>query len=315
MNHFKKLAIELNDGNCFNELKIDPYWPKWKTGWWKALVLFETGHFSLISKGFVESLWEIADAHYIHFFPLEEKELPEHCNPYRNIICHCALGTLVKFACAKKIDLRNEYSWVYDWFLTYQLVDGGYNCDEQAYTKSKKSSILSTIVMLEAALLWFELTKDKKLAAVLEKGAEYFVKHKIFRSLSGIVIDSNWLNLTFPRFYEFDILRGLQFLVNYSNFFPDTIPNSAIEETISLLKKKEDADGNLKTERLFHKEEGTLDFIDGEWRFIKQVYSFPVLDNLPQINDLNPYLTKEWDMCKKWINENRIFEDKKIGLL
>jgi hypothetical protein len=296
---FSSLAQELNSESCLAELKIDPYWPKWKTGWWKALVLFETGNFDYVSPDFVKKLWEISDSHYLHFFPLKEDEIPANCDPYRHIICHCALGTLVKFACAKKINVTNLYPWVYDWFIRYQLPDGGYNCDEQAYTKSGKSSIVSTITMLEAGLALYQLTQDMKLAKILHKGVEYLIEHKIFRSLSGKVLNSDFLKLTFPRFYEYDVLRGLTFLSRYATTFSKIIPNSAIEETVHLIKSKEDGAGNLKTERQFHMNEGTMDFQNGEWKFSKENYSFPLLENLPKANVINPYLTNEWNRCKK----------------
>ena len=287
---FENLAKDFTNVDYLSVFEKDPYWPKWNNLWWKALVMYETDNFDLVPEMFIKYFYEVINKHYLHFFPFTLEEIPENANPYRNIICHCAMGAIIKFGVKKNIDIINNYPWIYEWIFKYQLPDGGYNCDEQAYTNSKKSSILSTISMAEAVLELCKKTDNKKLTVVLEKCFDYFIKHRIFRSSKGDIIYPGWKDLTFPRFYEFDLLRGLNFIEEAALLLKKEIPYESIEETVELLKFKQNDNGMFKTERIFHLEEGTLALENGKWEFKKEVSTFPVLDKLLKRNAVNPFL-------------------------
>jgi len=94
-----------------------------------------------------------------------------------------------------------------------QLEDGGWNCDAP---KSRRSSFHTTICVLEG-LLDYKLAGGK-LAAVRKarkKAENYLLDRRMFRSLrTGEVVNRRWLRFSFPTFWHYDVLRGLDYLRN-----------------------------------------------------------------------------------------------------
>jgi hypothetical protein len=114
--------------------------------------------------------------------------------------------------------------------LTEQLEDGGWNCEAP---KSRRSSFHTTICVLEG-LLEFERA-GRKSAAVTKartRAEEYLLERRMFRSLrTGQVIDKRWLRFSFPTFWHYDVLRGLDYLRN-AGIKPDSRVREAIEVVI-----------------------------------------------------------------------------------
>jgi hypothetical protein len=108
-----------------------------------------------------------------------------------------------------------------------QLEDGGWNCEAP---KSRRSSFHTTICVLEG-LLEYERA-GRKSAAVTKarkKAENYLVERRMFRSLrTGEIIDRRWLRFSFPTFWHYDTLRGLDYLRN-AGIKPDSRVRSAIE--------------------------------------------------------------------------------------
>ena len=94
-----------------------------------------------------------------------------------------------------------------------QLEDGGWNCEAP---KSQRSSFHTTICVLEG-LLEYERA-GRKSAAVTKarrKAENYLLERCMFRSLrTGEVINKRWLRFSFPTFWHYDVLRGLDYLRN-----------------------------------------------------------------------------------------------------
>jgi len=115
-----------------------------------------------------------------------------------------------------------------------QLADGGWNCEAP---KSRRSSFHTTICVLEG-LLEYERA-GRKSAAVTKavtgarKRAEnYLLERRMFRSLrTGEVINKRWLRFSFPTFWRYDVLRGLDYLRN-AGIKPDSRVSDAIETVI-----------------------------------------------------------------------------------
>ena len=104
--------------------------------------------------------------------------------------------------------------------LAEQLEDGGWNCEAQLESpkrpKSRRSSFHTTICVLEG-LLDYERAGGKSAAVTkARKRAEnYLLERRMFRSLrTGEVIDRRWLRFSFPTFWHYDVLRGLDYLGN-----------------------------------------------------------------------------------------------------
>jgi hypothetical protein len=108
-----------------------------------------------------------------------------------------------------------------------QLEDGGWNCEAP---KSRRSSFHTTICVLEG-MLDYELAGGKYAdvtKAARKRGENYLLDRRMFRSLrTGEVIDKRWLRFSFPTFWRYDVLRGLDYLRN-ARIKPDIRVREAI---------------------------------------------------------------------------------------
>jgi hypothetical protein len=111
-----------------------------------------------------------------------------------------------------------------------QLEDGGWNCEAP---RSRRSSFHTTICVLEG-LLDYERA-GRKSAAVTKarkRGENYLLERRLFRSLrTGEIIAKRWLRFSFPTFWHYDVLRGLDYLRN-AGIKPDSRVREAIEIVI-----------------------------------------------------------------------------------
>lgn len=210
----------------------DPYWPKWDGPWWRAMTLWELGYAEAIPSSFIDDLVARVDAHYLHFFPVREEELPPGADPYRNLACHCQLGTLYQLLHAAGVTVDAALPWIRPWFLKYQLPDGGLNCDDTVYIgDDPRSSFVSTLPPLEAVLFCTDRDFTREEVAFLDRGAAYLIDRGLCRSLrKNRVADRAWLKPTFPRFYHYDVLRGYEFVVEWAATLGRAVPTSALAE-------------------------------------------------------------------------------------
>jgi hypothetical protein len=111
-----------------------------------------------------------------------------------------------------------------------QLADGGWNCEAP---KSRRSSFHTTICVLEG-LLDYERAgrKSSAVTKARQRAENYLLERRVFRSLrTGKVIDKHWLRFSFPPFWHYDVLRGLDYLRD-AGIKPDTRVREAIEIVI-----------------------------------------------------------------------------------
>ena len=122
--------------------------------------------------------------------------------------------------------------------LCEQLEDGGWNCEAP---KSRRSSFHTTICVLEG-LLEYERAKRKSggvakavansVTKARKRGENYLLDRGMLRSLrTGEVINKRWLRFSFPPFWHYDVLRGLDYLRN-AGIKPDGRVREAIEIVI-----------------------------------------------------------------------------------
>ncbi len=119
-----------------------------------------------------------------------------------------------------------------------QLEDGGWNCEALPFVPAKRppsrrSSFHTTICVLEGLLEYERAGRQSRAVAKARKRAEhYLLERRLFRSLrTGEVIDKRWLRFSFPPFWHYDVLRGLDYLRN-AGVKPDTCLREAIEIVI-----------------------------------------------------------------------------------
>ncbi len=114
--------------------------------------------------------------------------------------------------------------------LNEQLEDGGWNCEAP---KSRRSSFHTTICVLEGLLEYEQAgRKSPAVSKATRRGEKYLLERRMFRSLrSGEVIDKRWLRFSFPTFWYYDVLRGLDYLRD-AGIKPDSRVSEAIEGVI-----------------------------------------------------------------------------------
>lgn len=102
--------------------------------------------------------------------------------------------------------------------LREQLEDGGWNCDavepSPKHPLSRRSSFHTTICVLEGLLAYERAgRRSKAVTNARKRGEKYLLERRMFRSLrTGEVIDKRWLRFSFPTFWHYDVLRGLDYL-------------------------------------------------------------------------------------------------------
>ncbi len=112
-----------------------------------------------------------------------------------------------------------------------QLEDGGWNC---AAPQSRRSSFHTTICVLEG-LLDYERAGRASVAvtAARERAENYLLERRMFRSLrTGEVINKQWLRFSFPTFWHYDVLRGLDYLRD-AGIKPDRRVDDAVDMVIA----------------------------------------------------------------------------------
>jgi hypothetical protein len=124
-----------------------------------------------------------------------------------------------------------------DQLLGEQLEDGGWNCEAP---KSERSSFHTTICVLEGMLDYERAGRKSAAVTRARKRAEgYLLDRRMFRSLrSGEVINKRWLRFSFPTFWHYDVLRGLDYLRDAG-----MKPDSRVGEAIGIVIERRHQNG------------------------------------------------------------------------
>jgi hypothetical protein len=300
----------LASGEALDQVWQDPYWPKWASPWWRMALLWELGLAGQIPRAVVDVMVDALGRHYLPFFPVADGELPAGADPYRHVICHCAAGTIFQVLHAYGVDVDAKLPWMRGWFRRYQMADGGLNCDDRAYAKPDgKSSVVSTLPPLEAVLRCTRRPFANEDARFLDRGAAYLLAHRLVRRAGGDrgVIDPAWLQPCFPRFYHYDVLRGLSFVVEWADVRDKPLPHAAVSEALALLGRQHAGAGGVQIQRRAVSTAGrTLaPTAEGEWEFVDRSDSFPLLDLVSEVGQVSLQLSDELERARQRLGSLR----------
>jgi hypothetical protein len=145
-----------------------------------------------------------------------------------------------------------------DRLLGEQLPDGGWNCEVE--NGATVSSFGTTINVLEG-LLEHEraIGGSPAVAEARRRGEEYMLERRLFRRKStGEVIDPSWLQFSFPTWYFYDVLRGLDDLRD-----AELKPDERVAEAIEVVEGNRAPDGRWPLQNV-HKGESHIEMDDGE---------------------------------------------------
>jgi len=307
-NELQESIRYLNSTSALQSLDADPYWPKWDSPWWHMLLLHEMGETKQILKAIVGKYVAAMNGMPLKIFPIHPEDMPDGIDPYRECPCHCQLGNVYQVLDAWGVDVDRELPWIRPWFLRYQMADGGLNCDNEAYLVKDEvpSSMVGTIAVFEAVLFHTHRPWTEEETAFLQRGAEFLMvrklmhgsntKHNADERLSA----EKWSKLRFPRFYFYDVLRGLNALLMWGEKTNQNVPTDAIRDVVTDLCRRF-PDG-IRIERLSYEGAGTiLQTPSGEWVRKQPATSFPLLNKVSSIGEVSPFLTRTWENSKEII--------------
>jgi hypothetical protein len=152
----------------------------------------------------------------------------------------CINGRIVAIGAYFGIDVRP----LVDRLLGEQLPDGGWNCEVES--GSTVSSLGTSISVLEGLIEHERVSGDRVVAAARHRGEDYMLERRLFRRRStGEVIDPTFLQFSFPTFYLYDVLRGLDYLQSTGEE-----PDPRTAEAIDVVAGKRDASGRWPRENV-----------------------------------------------------------------
>lgn len=294
-------------------IEADAYWPKWDSPWWHMLLLHEMGATKQIPETTVRNYVAALNRVPLKIFPIHPEEMPEGVDPYRGSPCHCQLGNIYQVLASWGLDVDKELPWIRPWFLRYQMADGGFNCDNEAYLVKDEcpSSMVGTIAAFESILLHTPRPWTKEEKIFLDKGAAFLMERKL---MHGSQTKHNaeerasaeaWLQPCFPRFYLYDILRGLHALLLWAEKTNQEIPLDSIQGAITYLNERF-PDGVIRRERLSYADKSTLlQSPAGEWLRRQPATLFPLLIEVSAIGGACPFLSKQWASAKERISKQK----------
>jgi hypothetical protein len=130
---------------------------------------------------------------------------------------------------------------VIDSILAEIMPDGGFNC-RTTRSGAIHSSLHSTISVLEGFTEFQKAGytyRKKEISEAIKTGIEFILIHRLFLSdRTGQIIDKNFLKLTYPCRWKYDILRAMDYF-QYAGIKWD----DRMTEALAYLNKKRNKDG------------------------------------------------------------------------
>lgn len=292
-------AAYLDSNAALDSLAIDPYWPKWDTPWWHMLLLHELGETQRIPARTAAAVAAGLDR-LLHVFPIHPGDAPDGYDPQRDVACHCALGSMVPILAARGVDVDRALPWVVPWFVRYQMSDGGFNCDERAYSIADEcpSSMVATISPFEAMLG----RAGPEAEAFVDRAARFLIERALERG-SPTVFNAEereaapaWRQLCFPRFYFYDVLRGLAALVRWAEATGESLPRSAVAGVVDHLVTRF-PDGVVQVER--RALAGRQTIVIGQRGRREPATTFALLDAASAPGQPSAALTRQWSEARR----------------
>ena len=152
----------------------------------------------------------------------------------------CVNGMFLNYACYFGVE-ANSLRSIIDFILEQRMPDGGFNCHMNRQG-ARHSSMHSTISLLEG--MWEYVRRgytyrSAELTAAATEARKFLLMHQLYKSdRTGEIIHKNFLRLSFPGRWYYDILRAL-------DYFQDAQVewDERLEPAMEVLSKKRKADG------------------------------------------------------------------------
>ncbi len=245
--------------------KDSPYLPKYKASYWTIMLLSQLGvdrndarieraceyifKFQHPEGGFVSVTRQGLVKEYNRCVR-KNKDLPDFNIWVQKALREQQLSCLTGNMCAALIrlgykdDIRVKKAL--EWLVKIQFQDGGWLCPYwRAHVKDKHGCFAGTICPLEAFSETPVQNRSKNMQAAIQQGAEFLLMHHLFQAdhHNFKTINQSWLKLSFPWFYIYNILRGLDIITKLGY-----IRDKRIEKAVDIILKKRGEDGKWALE-------------------------------------------------------------------
>ena len=152
----------------------------------------------------------------------------------------CVNGMFLNYASYFKTPEKKLHS-IIDSILNEIMPDGGFNCRTKR-SGAKHSSLHSTISVLEGFVEFQKagyMYRKEEILSAQKKSIEFILLHQLFLSdRTGQIINKDFLKLTYPCRWKYDILRAMDFF-QYAGIEWDNRMKAAID----VLKTKRNNEG------------------------------------------------------------------------
>jgi len=255
----KKILERQNSGGYWEE-PFNPYHPKYRSSYWQIMTLAQLGidktdkrvekaceyvfQFQLKDGGF--SSYTLERAMEEHALLLKKgKKLPQRDSFTSSLVFEhqysCLTGNMAAALIRLGYESDSRVNKALNWLVKIQNKDGGWLCPYwRAHIKDKHGCFYGTVCALEAfsEVKTENLTKEMK--ATIEKGAEFLLMHRLFKAdhHSYKVINKSWLKFSFPWFYGYNILRGLDVLTKLGY-----VKDERLKDAVEVLLQKRQNNG------------------------------------------------------------------------
>jgi hypothetical protein len=302
----------LGSPEALRSLEVNCYWPKWHAPWWHMLLLHEMGETTRIPEIAITHLIASIERIPLKIFPIHAHELPEGVRLDLDTGCHCEMGNFYRVLASWGVNVDKELPWIRPWLVKYQMADGGLNCDSSAYCAPGEvpSSMVGTISVFEAMLLHTRNSWTEEEEAFLDRGARFLIERRLMlgsntkHNAEERAAAATWMQPCFPRFYFYDILRGLNALVLWAEQTGKTLPPESIRPVVDYLDQSY-PDGTVRIER--HAFAGKTSFqqsSSGDWSDERTAASvFPLLSAVSVVGEVSPYLSWQWETTKRRLRD------------
>ncbi len=135
---------------------------------------------------------------------------------------------------------RSEVRLLADSLVEWQWPDGGWNCREGE--EVHHASFYESLAPLWGLVEFHLATGDRKTLDAARRTAEFFLRHRLFRSeRTGEIINPEWLKLHYPLYWHYDILQGLRMLALVT-----PLDEPRTQEALDVLEKRRLPDGRWR---------------------------------------------------------------------
>jgi hypothetical protein len=128
-----------------------------------------------------------------------------------------------------------------EWLVRVQNKDGGWLCPYwKAHVRDKHGCFLGAICSMEAIREVKKESLTKEMKEAISQGAEFLLMHKLFKAdhHDYKVINQAWLQLSFPWFAGYNILRGLDVLTKLGY-----VNDDRLDDAVEILLQKRQSNG------------------------------------------------------------------------